>query len=499
MDIIAEVRRRHLVSGESISSIARSLKISRPTVRKHLSTEIEPVYQRDSQPEPKLGSFKPLLINWLDVDYQLPSNQRRTAQRLFEGLVAEGYSGAYDSIQRFVKHWKVDNRKSSSAKQAFVPLAFPPGEVCQFDWSQETVEIGGRELKIKVAHFRLAYSRKMFVIAYPRETQEMVMDSHNKAFAFYGGVPLQRVYDNLKTVVDTVFVGKERKFNRRFMALANHYLFEPVACTPAAGWEKGQVENQVGNVREWLFTPRAKFESFNELNQWLEKRCEELSSRQHPTLTSLTVADCFLKEKPLLRQITRPFAGYIEHLLKVSKTCLIRLDRNNYSVPAKWVGQTVSVRVTAYSLSVVAKGEIIAEHQRSFIRDQMVCNPWHYLSVLEKKPGALRHGIPFQAWDLPKPIQQVRTQLLQQEKGDKAFVDCLLLAKDLGLDAFEMACELTLKSGVVTGSIVLNEMRRLTEPTSLKELNACHHLKLENEPRADFQRYDHLLGVHNVH
>jgi len=347
MDIIAEVRRRHLVSGESISSIARSLKISRPTVRKHLSTEIEPLYKRESQPEPKLGSFKPLLINWLDVDYQLPKNQRRTAQRLFEGLVAEGYSGAYDSIQRVVKQWKVNNKTSSSAKQAFVPLSFPAGEVCQFGWSQETVEIGGRELKIKVAHFRLAYRRKMFVIAYPRETQEMVMDAHNQAFAFYGGVPLQMVYDNLKTVVDTVFVGKERKFNRRFMALANHSLFEPVACTPAAGWEKGQVENQVGNVREWLFTPRAKFESFNALNQWLEKRCEALSSRQHPTLTSLTVADCFLKEQPLLRQITRPFAGYIEHLLKVSKTCLIRLDRNNYSVPAKWVGQTVSVRVTA--------------------------------------------------------------------------------------------------------------------------------------------------------
>ena len=93
MNIIAEVRRRHFVSGESISSIARSLKISRPTVRKHLSTDIEPVYKRDSQPEPKLGSFKPLLVNWLAVDYQLPKNQRRTAQRLFEGLLDEGYTG----------------------------------------------------------------------------------------------------------------------------------------------------------------------------------------------------------------------------------------------------------------------------------------------------------------------------------------------------------------------------------------------------------------------
>jgi hypothetical protein len=82
---------------------------------------------------------------------------------------------------------------------------------------------------------------------------------------------------------------------------------------------------------------------------------------------------------------------------------------------------------------------------------------------------------------------------------NKAFVDCLLLAKDAGLDAFEMACELILKSGVVPGSIVLNEMRRLTEPPPLKELNTCHHLKLDDEPQADFQRYDHFLGAHHVH
>lgn len=70
------------------------------------------------------------------------------------------------------------------------------------------------------------------------------------------------------------------------MALANHYLFEPVACTPAAGWEKGQIENQVGNIREWLFTPRAKFETLDDLNRWLEQRCHELSARQHPDFPS---------------------------------------------------------------------------------------------------------------------------------------------------------------------------------------------------------------------
>ena len=114
-----------------------------------------------------------------------------------------------------------------------MPLLFQAGDACQFDWSQEQVEIGGVLQKIKVAHFRLSYSRQMFVVAYPRETQEMVLDAHNRAFQFFGGVPARLIYDNLKTVVDAVYAGKTRKFNRRFLTLANHYLFEPVACTPA--------------------------------------------------------------------------------------------------------------------------------------------------------------------------------------------------------------------------------------------------------------------------
>jgi transposase len=274
MDMIAEIRRRHLVSKESISSIARELKLSRPTVRKHCRTQCEPVYQRHKQPTPMLGAFEEMLETWLQTERLLPPSraqspkaQRRTARRLFEGLQAEGYRGAYDSVQRFVQRWKAA-KSGPALTQAYVPLAFAPGEACQFDWSHEHVELAGVMQTIKVAHFRLTFSRQMFVVAYPRETQEMVFDAHNRAFAFFGGVPQRMVYDNLKAVVDTIFTGKDRLFNRRFMVLANHYLFEPVACTPASGWEKGQVENQVGNIREWLFTPLARFADFEALNEW---------------------------------------------------------------------------------------------------------------------------------------------------------------------------------------------------------------------------------------
>jgi transposase len=87
-----------------------------------------------------------------------------------------------------------------------------------------------------------------------------------KAFQFYGGVSRRGIYDSMKTAVEAIFVGKARQYNRRFLQMCSHHLVEPVACTPAAGWEKGQVENQVGNLRDRLFLPKPRVKSLAELN-----------------------------------------------------------------------------------------------------------------------------------------------------------------------------------------------------------------------------------------
>jgi transposase len=118
-----------------------------------------------------------------------------------------------------VKAWKATTSGRGAVTQAFVPLSFAPGEVGQFDWSYEHVVLGGVAQTIKLAHFRLAHSRAMFVVAYPRETQEMVMDAHDRAFAFFGGVPKKLIYDNLKTVVDAVFSGKDKSVQPAFSGL----------------------------------------------------------------------------------------------------------------------------------------------------------------------------------------------------------------------------------------------------------------------------------------
>jgi len=159
-------------------------------------------------------------------------------------------------VRRYAGRWRDQRRGLASAGEAFVPLSFAPGDAYQFDWSHEKVELGGVPATVKVAHTRLSHSRRFYIRAYPRETQEMVFDAHERAFAFFKGACARGIYDNMKTAVDAIFVGKDRQYNRRFLQMCSHHLVEPVACTPASGWEKGQVENQVGLVRERFFTPR---------------------------------------------------------------------------------------------------------------------------------------------------------------------------------------------------------------------------------------------------
>jgi hypothetical protein len=263
-----------------------------------------------------------------------------------------------------------------------VPLSFAPGEAYQFDWSYEIVLINGVTVAVKVAHVRLCHSRMLFVRAYPRESQEMVFDAHDRAFAFFKGACTRGIYDNMKTAVETIFVGKDRAYNRRFAQMCSHYLIEPTACTPASGWEKGQVENQVGNLRDQLFRPKPRVKSLVELNAWLEDQCIAYAKRtKHPEFKDRTIWEVFQDERPSLMELRGPFGGFVEKALRASTTCLIMADHNRYSVDARAAGRMVLVRSHAERIVVLLDDEIVADHPRQFRRDQIIYDPWHYRPV----------------------------------------------------------------------------------------------------------------------
>jgi transposase len=268
VETIAKIRRAYFVHGQPIKAICRELGVSRKVVRKVIRSEAtEFRYERETQPLPKMGPWSAELDRLLAANESKTTRERLTLIRLFEELRGLGYAGGYDAVRRYARRWS--RERGASTTSAYVPLSFAPGEAYQFDWSHEVVLLSGTTVVVKAAHVRLCHSRMLFVRAYPRETQEMVFDAHDRAFALFKGTCRRGIYDNMKTAVETIFVGKGRLYNRRFLQMCSHYLVDPVACTPASGWEKGQVENQVGLVRERFFTPRLRFKTLDELNAWL--------------------------------------------------------------------------------------------------------------------------------------------------------------------------------------------------------------------------------------
>ena len=246
-------------------------------------------YRRETVHRPQLARYIETLEGWLETEQSLAVKQRRTMLLLYEALQEEGYRGGYDTVRRYVKGWR--EARAVGVSDVYVPLSFDPGEAFQFDWSRETVVLGGNTTEVKVAHFRLAYSRMFLVIGYMRESQELLFDAHRRWFEFIGGVTLRALIDNMKTAVTTILRGKERDFNRRYEEMSSHYLFEAVACTPAAGWEKGQVENQVGTVRRRLFVPRRHANDLAGLNEALAGGCVSYAKR-HPHALSRSHAPC---------------------------------------------------------------------------------------------------------------------------------------------------------------------------------------------------------------
>nr|POF20630.1 transposase [Quercus suber] len=495
VDTIARIRREFFIRGRSIKEIVRDLHVSRNTVRKVVRTGRTAFeYEREVQPMPKLGQWRADLDELLAANDSKAARERLTMIRVFEDLRGRGYAGGYDAVRRYARGWKRERVAVTAA--AHVPLRFDPGEAYQFDWSHEIVLIGGTTVTIKVAHVRLCHSRMLFARAYPRESQEMVFDAHDKAFAFFEGACRRGIYDNMKTAVETILVGKERQYNRRFQQMCAHYLVDPVACTPASGWEKGQVENQVGLMRERFFTPRLRVKSFEELNSWLLDQCVAFAKgHPHPENKDITVWQAFEAERPSLVPYVGAFDGFHAVPVSVSKTCLIRFDNNRYSVMASAVGRPVEVRAYAERIELRQGGHVVGEHARRFGRNETVFEPWHYVPVLARKPGALRNGAPFKDWVLPAAFERVRRKLAGADDGDRQMVGLLTAAMDDGLDAVEAACLEAIEAGVHSADVVLNILARRREPARVITIDTPDALRLQHEPVADCARYDTLRSI----
>jgi hypothetical protein len=253
------------------------------------------------------------------------------------------------------------------------------------------------------------------------------------------------------------------------------------------------VEKQVGIVRQRLFSPRLKFNSYIELNAYLLDRCVAYAkAAAHPEQKEKTIFEVFEAEREALIPLRGPFDSFRATVASVSKTCLVRFDRNKYSVMAKAVGRPVDIHVYAERVVVRQDGEIVGEHVRCFGRDQTVYDPWHYVPVLARKPGALRNGAPFKEWTLPASLEKVRRKLAGVKDGDRQMVSILTGVLTDGLAPVETACREALASGAASADVILNILARSQAPLPSGPVQTPESLQLQHVPLSDCARYDNL-------
>lgn len=503
VDKIQEVRQLKYVNGLSIKEIVRRANLSRGTVRKILRSNLTKfTYQRTVVSLPVTGPIRSKLEEWIKEDQQKRRRQRRTAWRMYDILGSEhGYTGSYESIAKSVR--EISEKVCAENHEVYIPLIFDPGEAFQFDWGETEAYIDGNLRKIHFGVVILCYSRHFYVRAYYCQKQELLLDVQRRAFDFFGGVCRRGIYDNLKTAVKKLLKGHHRNLQDKFVMFCSHYLFGSDFCSPAKGNEKGRVENMVGVIKHNFFTPTPHFKSLEELNERLFTFAVSYSrSREHPEVSGKTRYDIFEEEKKSLVQL--PPYGFeccSATINSVSKCSTVFFDNNRYSVPVEYAGKGVLVKGFGAEVVISYGGTEIARHPRTFAKKQQIFNPYHYLSELYRKPGAIKNGLPFRNWHLPEVFLHYRKLLNEKypQDGDVYFARTLILLRDWPIKEVADAVSNAVTRGVLGDSYILAMLRHGNGPppndSDMLVRADLARYSARQRPPSD---YDRILRPHTI-
>ena len=493
--------RRAFRDGMSIREIARTFGHSRRKIREILARPRPKPYTRSQPPPaPVLGPFHAAIDAIVAADEDAPPKQRHTAMQVFRRLCAEhGYAGGYDQVRRYLGRHRRDRRET------FIPLAHDPGQRLECDFGHIHVDLPGGRRLVPVLIAAWAYSNYGFALALPTERTEAILAGLVEAFTFFGGVPHEVWWDNPTTVVAQIFSGRDRRPNPYYAALASHYTFEPLFCMPARGNEKPYAETRVRVLQRQWATPVPQVVNLASLNLQLRVRCLREADRTVEGRAE-TIGQRFARDRAeALPLPAYPFDACVVQAAQVDKYQTVRFDRNRYSVPRPCAYQSVTVKGYVERVEVVAGGQVVARHERSYDRDQQVLDPLHYLAALGRRPAALDHAPVLRSWALPECFLRLR-RALEGRHGGRAgarhYIRVLQLLAEHPLERVRRAVEKGLVQEPVQAERVIALVTRLAEAGPGTPVEAvtpeCHStvtpLCQYQVPRPDLGRFDQLLS-----
>jgi transposase len=499
--VFEDIRRAREREGLSIRELARRFGVHRRDVRRALASPLPPPRRKvPARPAPKMDCWKPVIDAWLEADRKAPRKQRHTARRVWQRLRDEHQVVVGEStVRRYVA--EVRSRQEVSVADVMVPQQHRLGDEGEIDFGTITAKIAGVELEVSLFVMRLSASGRSFARAYLSEAQEVFLDGHVHAFNHFGGCPSRIRYDNLKAAVQKMLTGRNRIESERFTALRSHYGFDSFFCLPGikGSHEKGGVESEVGRFRRRHLVPVPQVASMSELNELIVAGCLK-DDRRHIAQRRISVGEHFALEAPELRALpAEPFDVSSVSSHRVDRKSRVSVRSAHYSVPVRYVGRRVDVRVGADTIEVLDGAAVVAHHVRGLQGDEVLALD-HYLEVLVIKPGAMagstalaraRAGGVFtdshqHLWDLAR-------RKLGDAAGTRALIDVLLLHRTMPASEVTTGIERALKVDSIDPNVIAIEARRASEPDTAVVIPIGEGLHRFDRAVPSIARYDQLL------
>jgi hypothetical protein len=406
---------------------------------------------------------------------------------------------AESTVRRYVRLRR--SQEPVVRREIMVPQAHELGAEAEVDFGDVGYYLNGVLLVGHMFVMRLCASGRAFHRIYANEAQEAFLDGHVQAFVHFGGVPKVVRYDNLKPAVVRVLQGRGRQESDRLVVMRSHYRFDSVFCRPGieGAHEKGGVEGEVGRFRRRHLVPVPRVATLAELNERVA-RGDERDDARHINGRHRTVAEHFGLEAPHLRPLpAEDFGAFALLSCRVDRRSRICVRQSFYSVPVRYVGRRLEVRLGAESVQALDGHMIVATHPRATAKGTESLELDHYLEVLAVKPGAFPGSTPLGRARACGAFSASHDRFLTEARhrlgdagGYRAVIDVLLAERYLPRDAVRQGLDAALGLSSVDPEVVVIEARRHTSDTPAPVIELTS-LSAFDRPVPSLSSYDELL------